>query len=86
VFRFAGDRRDQHTADVTNQIEPASGGAADETGGECPARQVAREVQLLREQLLEPPKHDRHGAVVAAVLVVAIALAAAGFVMFTALA
>jgi hypothetical protein len=71
---------------VSNEITPAVGAGADETGRNWTTRNIVYETQLLREMLLEPPRPPRRTALAVAVLVFAVALVVAGFAVFAALA
>jgi hypothetical protein len=67
---------------VSNEITPALG----KESGDASGRNIVHETQLLREQLLEPPRPQWQSAAVIAVCAFALLLIAAGFAMFAALA
>jgi hypothetical protein len=75
---------------VSNEIAPPLGEPADQpggspSGGAWAGRNVILETHLMRAQLLEPPRR-RNTALIVGVLVLAIALVAAGFAFFATLA
>jgi hypothetical protein len=71
---------------VSNETIPALGGGADDAPANRTTRNALHEAFLLREQLLERPRRPRQAATIGAVLLAAVVLVTAGFVMFTALA